>query len=594
MSRKSMSRTDSKDALGLEDPLVCKLCGEFFNDPLFLQCGHSCCSKCVDHMVSFAMLRHGQQRRGGKVDVNCPTCSSTTEVDCSAPAAATLKRNRDLGDEAERRRRASEEPPDSPKQQQQQQQQASCQMDCGRPATLLCVRCSHALFCAECSAAVHMSGVFRSHEPRTIGPGARTAVVATCPEHANQELQLFCIPCGRPVCLICAQFSKAHKGHECAALVEHGAECRRRMAVSLGELGRRRAAVAAATVASANRRQAAGHVVQEAREAIASAFERIEVALHGRRDELLRQLTAATSPESDGSGLQHALQDMSDYLAALETRFAPQASSADDAAVATAAHELEAALHRCEVAADSVQLQAAASAQPHTQPRVRISSDAVLREIRALGFVERPSYQAPSSSSSSSSVAAAAAATSTTTTTTTMMMPTAIVSTTPEEPAPRAPGHMLPSLRFHATQHGPNVSITEGGRRAARLNSSDTYNSSVVVLSEALLPGACYMEVVVTETTRKWAGSLSMRFFTELSRPLPPCIQTNLMETFAVELAVGDRVALQLDDDGQSILFVRGRCLGHVTSYGVLPTDRPLYGCIDLYGKVTGVCINVP
>jgi hypothetical protein len=496
-----------------------------------------------------------------------------TEVDASAPAAATLKRNRDLGDEAMRRRRASAELAKATS------APASCQMDCGRPATLCCVRCSHALFCAECSAAVHQTGVFRSHEPRVMtgtGTAAGRVPPATCPDHPSQELVLFCLTCGRPVCLICAQFGKAHRGHECAALAEHAQECRRRMAGALGELGSRRAAVAAATLASANRRQAAGHILQEGREAIQQAFERIEAALTHRRDELLRQLAAATSTAADSAdsqGLQHALQDLSDFLAALEARFGPLASNPDDTIVATAEHELSAAMRRCEVAADAVQLQAAAAGQPHGQPRIRINAEAVLREVRALGFVERP----PGSSSSFTSPSAAA---------------TALEETTPA--VPRTPGHMLPSLRFHATQHGPNVVISDGGRRATRVNSSDTYNSSVVALSEALLPGACYMEVVVAEVTRKWAGSLSLRFFSELDPPLPPCIQTNLMETFGVELAVGDRVALQLDDDGRSILFVRGRCLGHVTCYGVLPTDRPLYACIDLYGKVASAVINIP
>lgn len=153
-------------------------------------------------------------------------------------------------------------------------------------------------------------------------------------------------------------------------------------------------------------------------------------------------------------------------------------------------------------------------------------------------------------------------------------------------------------MRFHAVHHGPYAVLSDGGRRATRTNAQDNYNNAVLTLSGPLKPGTPagrpIFEVVVGEVSRKWAGSLSLRFFTELVQPLPACIQTNLMETFSVDLAVGDHVGLGLDPEGRSLLYVRGKCLGHVPSFGTLPTDRPLFACVDLYGKVTSVDLVQP
>jgi len=624
----------------MDDPLVCKLCGQLYNDPLLLSCGHSCCAKCVDHMIAFTLLRTASatatapagtgtsaKRKPGtsctKVEISCPTCSCTTEVDAGAAGAPqqnavhSLRRNRDLADEIERRRSSAKA--------------LLCQLDCGRPATAYCARCSNTLFCADCFRVQHSTGVFKTHEPRPLEPALLSfglaAAAVTCPEHTTQELALFCLVCRRPVCLICAQFSKAHKGHECAALVEHAEDCRRRIAAGLAELERRRSAVAAALDASASRRAVSGQALQEARDEIAAAFDKLESALRQRREELLRLLDSVAEADN---GLQHALQDTADFIAGLQARYAPLAQSRHDVAVAVAAHDLDAQLRKCEI--DTNALQAHRGRGLVTTARVRIHTDNVIREIRAIGFIERTlsiggDIAAEQAVATANAAAAATITSNTTTTTTTSMwqpaqpMPIIAVSRDTESAAVAAspPGlsaaavsamvpssasasvataasmQMLATLRFHPTQHGPYAIVSDSGRRAMRANPLDTYNNAVVTLSDPLLPGMPrFFEVVINDVSRKWAGSLSLRFATELVQPLPPCIQTNLMETFGIELAVGDRVGLGLDGEGRSLLYVRGKCLGHVTMFGTLPTDRPLFACVDLYGKVSAVTINIP
>lgn len=66
----------------LEESLCCQICGDFFNNPHMLDCGHSFCSLCI--------LRHFDKNINKTHTVNkCPSCNITCE-------SSQLKPNRNL------------------------------------------------------------------------------------------------------------------------------------------------------------------------------------------------------------------------------------------------------------------------------------------------------------------------------------------------------------------------------------------------------------------------------------------------------------------------------------------------------------------
>ena len=120
-----------------EQALACKLCGELFDEPLLLSCGHSLCKKCVVGMVSFNLLsspsssfdfKHPkaavEEKVGDdkpqQVQVSCPTCAQKSSLPAINPASS-LTINRDLRDavEAEKKRRS---------------QSPVCSLECGSSA----------------------------------------------------------------------------------------------------------------------------------------------------------------------------------------------------------------------------------------------------------------------------------------------------------------------------------------------------------------------------------------------------------------------------------------------------------------------------
>ena len=78
------------------DSICCKLCGEIYQNPVILNCGHSMCYKCAESSLSFQRMKKNENK------LNCPTCSKSTEIPELGTIDKTLKFNYDLRDVIEK------------------------------------------------------------------------------------------------------------------------------------------------------------------------------------------------------------------------------------------------------------------------------------------------------------------------------------------------------------------------------------------------------------------------------------------------------------------------------------------------------------
>lgn len=179
----------------MESELRCPVCGEFFEEPVMLQCTHHICKSHV------ASLLQGNR-------ITCPVCGDVTIMNEN-----TLRVDRTLQVVVEMwGNHAAEHAP-------QQTGDATIEM-CGfceeKPATRRCIQCAGVL-CEECEKTVHSKGFFKTHKVVDLDKGTEvtdnSSLRMYCDEHPDEKLSFYCLDCRKPVCAHCLILGD-HKGHQ--------------------------------------------------------------------------------------------------------------------------------------------------------------------------------------------------------------------------------------------------------------------------------------------------------------------------------------------------------------------------------------------
>ena len=96
-------------------------------------------------------------------------------------------------------------------------------------AEIFCEDCQES-FCGKCSAHHQRMKLTKEHRILPIECASRVAEHAKCKHHKDTALNLICIDCTLPVCLIC--FVTKHKSHDCADLTEFCKDLKQQLKLS--------------------------------------------------------------------------------------------------------------------------------------------------------------------------------------------------------------------------------------------------------------------------------------------------------------------------------------------------------------------------
>ena len=193
--------------------LVCELCNETYqykDGPLILPCLHSFCKPCLDRYIE-------QKEKSSNNKMVCPTCYSSfplPEDTKSFPVNLHLShmaRSRSFEKQVEEGNVKCQICNDNPKE---------ATSFCCHCCDFLCKKCKHyhLYMCLSqdenheiLELANYTTGKFKIHVPSQ-----------KCPQHTQNELDIFCNECQRLVCLDCAQ--KDHQDHKKGSLDEMSEE----------------------------------------------------------------------------------------------------------------------------------------------------------------------------------------------------------------------------------------------------------------------------------------------------------------------------------------------------------------------------------
>ena len=193
--------------------LVCKLCNETYqykDGPLMLPCLHSFCKPCLDRYIE-------QKEKSADNKTVCPTCYSSfplPEDTKSFPVnlhLSHLARSRIYEKQVEEGNVKCQICDDNPKE---------ATSFCCHCCEFLCKKCKHyhLYMCLSqdeeheiLELANYTTGKFKIHVPSP-----------KCPQHTQNELDIFCSECQRLVCLECAQ--KDHQDHKKGSLDDRSQE----------------------------------------------------------------------------------------------------------------------------------------------------------------------------------------------------------------------------------------------------------------------------------------------------------------------------------------------------------------------------------
>ena len=163
----------------LEDQFNCAICLETYTDPKQLQCFHVYCSQCLVKLV----VRDQQ----GKLTLTCPTCRQATPIPANGVAglqsAFHINRMLEIRDTFK---------------------------EAKDPVVSL-----------------------EKAEGGTTHPSPSRKSSSNCPEHAEEELKLFCETCGVLICCECAIRGGKHHNHDYEPIRKAFEKCEKELARSL-------------------------------------------------------------------------------------------------------------------------------------------------------------------------------------------------------------------------------------------------------------------------------------------------------------------------------------------------------------------------
>lgn len=186
------------------DFLTCFLCSEFYEEPKTLKCLHSFCKKCILENI---------QQQIANITKKCPVCQDTFDENLQDKNTNIFLQNR-VKFFKERANNLSN--PNC----------AVCRLKLqkNKMAVAQCISCLDFL-CKVCSDIHNMTTLTINHQVMSlteIKTGKYDDVIFTvrfqafCPEHEDEEVRFYCIPCHTLTCVHCLILG--HKGHEFKAL----------------------------------------------------------------------------------------------------------------------------------------------------------------------------------------------------------------------------------------------------------------------------------------------------------------------------------------------------------------------------------------
>lgn len=189
------------------DFLTCFLCSKFYEEPKTLQCLHSFCKKCI--------LENIQQQNADTKEFTkkCPVCQDTFDENLQEKNTNKFLQNRA---EFFKERAKNLSNPIC----------AVCRLKLQKNtmAVAQCISCLDFL-CKVCSDIHNMTTLTINHQVMSlteIKTGKYDDAIFTvrfkafCPEHPDEEIRFYCIPCHTLTCVHCLILG--HKGHEYKAL----------------------------------------------------------------------------------------------------------------------------------------------------------------------------------------------------------------------------------------------------------------------------------------------------------------------------------------------------------------------------------------
>ncbi|KAH3759162.1 hypothetical protein Pelo_9023 [Pelomyxa schiedti] len=142
-------------------------------------------------------------------------------------------------------------------------------------------------------------------------------------------------------------------------------------------------------------------------------------------------------------------------------------------------------------------------------------------------------------------------------------------------------------LRWNLGISGENAMIT--GDRVRRVQG---FGACVVAL-DAPIPSPCThcFQVLIMETDANWSGSISLMFCTQLPQKIPHDLRPGTLGRLEIKTRTADRFGISLEpESGCTILWHNGRDCGTLPDdYPVMPTDRPLFVMVDVYGEAKSI-----
>lgn len=213
-----------------DDFTECCICTEFFVDPRVLPCVHSFCLNCLQLTATSGQLGPGQA-------MSCPLCRRQFVI--PAEGLTGLKRNlfvEKLVDMA-KISRSLDKPVSCEKCAQDDGEEGAGELAVLPSAVQYCVQCRQSI-CSGCCREHRKYEELKRHQLVQLGlqmgeDDARNFVACRCDQH-NKPLEMYCLECGRAICLVC--FAESHQLHRCSGIEKIASRFRQQMSAHVGRM----------------------------------------------------------------------------------------------------------------------------------------------------------------------------------------------------------------------------------------------------------------------------------------------------------------------------------------------------------------------
>ena len=264
--------------------MTCKVCSEYYTDPLMLPCLHSFCKKCL--------IKAKEEQSSADTSLKCPTCD--TSFNLPDGKIEGLTQNLWLA---------------------QQVREASVKNKMSKKESTLCDQCSEdtaVTFCCECwlflcdfCTTAHKR-IKNTNQHKLVNMGKESVIEELpvtaqqpvyCPRHPRSELLYYCNDCEVMTCLNC--LPTKHKDHAYEDYIDVGETARKALKESVASCD---GVIPPVTEAIANGEKMLEQIAthkEEVRQEIKEKFEELKAALDKRCNDLLMETEEIASAKSN-------------------------------------------------------------------------------------------------------------------------------------------------------------------------------------------------------------------------------------------------------------------------------------------------------